>query len=79
MNLKEKIFNEIKKCNIKKDELWVMQRCMQFQNQLNPLEKENFESVMNQLCDEGFFSKGKYVLGTTQYILTDKGEKYIYN
>lgn len=79
MNLQEKIFNEIKNCNIKTGDLWVVQRCLKFQNELNPMEQENFEMVMNQLCDEGFFSKEKYVLGITQYFLTEKGEKYIYN
>ena len=74
-NLTEKIFVEIRKRNIGKNGIWKFQEYNAFRNDLNPIEKENFFSRMDELCDEGIFTKEN---NNERYRLTEKGEEEIY-
>ena len=78
MELREKIFNEIKRLNLGKRHIWVFQQYIVFYNKLNPLEKEDFYKELQKLVDEGLFEVKQDSL-VEHLVLTEKGCNIIYS
>lgn len=78
MELKEKIYEHLRKYHFAKNHIWKPQNYLNsFVVNLNPIEHREFENTMRQLCNEGIFkAEGKAELPT--YRLTEKGEKEIW-
>lgn len=79
MNLREKIFAELRRDHFEKDHLWWFQKYQNFCiNALTPVESKQFHAEMQKMCDEGLFTVEERT-GMPAYRLTESGEKELYN
>ena len=74
MNLKNRIFIELKNLKFKNGDLWTAQQWLAFKNNLRRDEKKKLLPVMNELCDEGYFTAEPYDKRSMNYRLTEKCE-----
>lgn len=78
MNLREKIFKELRRDHFAAKHLWPFQKYQLFCNSyLTPPEKDQFSLEMQIMCDEGLFVIEKRN-GMPAYRLTEAGEKELY-
>lgn len=76
--LKNKILAEVKKEGLVANSPWVLNRFYPFRSELASEEKEIFDSIMDELCEQGVFKKD-LVNGHIIYTLTSKGAEIIYS
>lgn len=77
MDLREKIYHEIRERKIESQGRWVFQEYNLFYNDLNSTEKKEFTYLMQLLCDEEIFEIERDE-SVFRYRLTEKGENIIY-
>lgn len=79
MNLRKKIFAELKRDHFAINHLWWFQKYQNFcNNKLTPVESRQFHAEMKKMCDEGLFTFEERN-GMPAYRLTRLGEKKLYN
>lgn len=78
IELKEKILYEMKRTHKKANDIWQFSNCLAFYNKLELSEKNNFDKIMQELCEEDIFIKEEHFNGDYNYRLTLKGEDIIY-
>lgn len=74
--VKEKIFEEIRRKNLAKNQHWDIREYMAFYNNLNPKEKQTFQTVIEELIVEGVFMPTSKPMEAL--VLTEKGVETIY-
>lgn len=79
MNLRGKIYAEIRRLELGENDLWSVQRYEHFKMKLNPLEQSTFYNELDNLCDMGILRLEPHTAISYNYRLTKKGVETIYH
>lgn len=72
MNIKNMLFNELRRQNFRRNDLLTSKKLLHFKNSLSPVEAEQLPKALQELCDNGFFK------ADGGYRLTDKGYEILW-